>query len=198
MRGCERTAEVSSDLSGACLDRWQCVEPGSPVGAVHKRAQACRNSGIVIRSDLGCECAGHIAQEVVGPRRGAEVQQRPGSLKIWHVRDAGEETLLRLPLGGGYVLIRTARMQDSCARVRPTRRRSTSPTTRARARPLGLRRATIRPARMAGRTGAGTSARASRLAAPCSPLPRLAGCADARWLCLTAQQLCLVWRFASK
>ena len=31
----------------------------------------------------------------------------------------------------------------------------------------GLRRATVRPARMAGTTGAGTSARTSRLAAPC-------------------------------
>ena len=107
-----------------------CLEPGSPVGslpkprasccsgrhvitAVHKRAQACRNSGIVIRSELGCECGGHIAQEVVGPRRGAEVQQQPGSLKIWHVRDAGEETLPALGSeGGGYVLIRTERCAE--------------------------------------------------------------------------------------
>ena len=55
-----------------------------------------------------------------------------------------------------------------CASVRPTSRRITSPTTRARARPLGLRRATMRPARMAATTGVtGTSARASRPAARC-------------------------------
>ena len=34
MRGFERTAEVSSDLWGACLDRWQGVEPGGPVGSL--------------------------------------------------------------------------------------------------------------------------------------------------------------------
>ena len=33
-RGCERTAGVGSDLRGACLHRWQSVEPGSPVGSM--------------------------------------------------------------------------------------------------------------------------------------------------------------------
>ena len=56
---------------------------------------------------------------------------------------------------------------DSCASVRPTSRRSTSPTTKAHTRPLGLRKATMRPARMAATTGTGTSARASRSAARC-------------------------------
>ena len=55
-----------------------------------------------------------------------------------------------------------------CARARPRRRRSTSPTTSARTRPLGFRRATRRPTRRPSKTTEGTSACASRRAAPCN------------------------------
>ena len=61
---------------------------------MHERGQAGRNSGIMVRSEMGCECGGHIAQEVINPGRGAEMQQQPRGLQILHVRDAGEETLL--------------------------------------------------------------------------------------------------------
>ena len=54
---------------------------------------------------------------------------------------------------------------NCCARARPTRRRKVSPTTKARARPLGLRSATMRPKRRASSTDSGTVAVASRLAA---------------------------------
>ena len=57
---------------------------------------------LVIRSELGCEWGGHIAQEVVtgswpaAQRRSAAAA---GSSKIWRVKHAGEKTALRLPLG---------------------------------------------------------------------------------------------------
>ena len=43
------------------------------------------------------------------------MQQQPGSLQIWHIRDAGEKTLLRFPLGsedGSNVLVRTKRRAE--------------------------------------------------------------------------------------
>ena len=82
---------------------------------MHERAQAGRNGGIVGRSETGCECGRHIAQEVISPRSGAEMQQQPRSLQIWHIRDAGEKTLLRFPLGsedGSNVLVRTKRRAE--------------------------------------------------------------------------------------
>ena len=71
----------------------------------------------------------------------------------------------------------------SCAGVRPTSRRSTSPTTSARTRPLGLRSATIRMTRMAARMGPGTSARASlsECRSVYSPPHGQVGCAGAHW-----------------
>ena len=82
---------------------------------MHERAQAGRNGGIVGRSETGCECGRHIAQEVISPRSGTEMQQQPRSLQIWHIRDAGEKTLLRFPLGsedGSNVLVRTKRRAE--------------------------------------------------------------------------------------
>ena len=74
---------------------------------MHERAQAGRNGGIVGRSETGCECGRHIAQEVISPRSGAEMQQQPRSLQIWHIRDAGEKTLLRFPLGSEDCVLST-------------------------------------------------------------------------------------------
>ena len=78
------------------------------------------------------------------------------------------------------------------ARVRPTRRRKTSPTTSARTpRPPGFCSATILPTRKAARAGVGTSACAKRQAARCrscvSPSSS-SKCANARLWPRTAQK----------
>ena len=81
-----------------------------------------------------------------------------------------------------------------CARARPRRRRSTSPTTSARTRPLGFRRATRRPTRRPSRTTEGTSACASLRAAPCNRRLSSEGCVSAHWWHPRARQRNRAWR----